>query len=78
MKNDLKHKIYNIIQDFNLTTREIEPSLLLFEDLGFDALDYIELEINLENTFVIDIVDNDLTECKTVADVVKYIANKLI
>lgn len=49
----------------------------LFDDLGADSLDAVELNLALEEKFGVAIDEEAMAEIKTVADVVKYLeANK--
>lgn len=49
----------------------------LFDDLGADSLDAVELNLALEEKFGVAIDEDAMAEIKTVADVVKYLeANK--
>ena len=51
----------------------VKPEATLFEDLGADSLDAVELNMALEDNFSIKIPDEDIAKMKTVADVVAYI-----
>lgn len=46
------------------------------EDLSADSLDSIELAMELENTFGIEIPDEDMKGMATVGDVVEYVASR--
>ena len=45
------------------------------DDLGADSLDTVDLIMNLEETFNIEIPDSDAEKVATVGDVVDYIKN---
>ncbi len=47
------------------------------EDLGADSLDVVELVMKLEDTFGIEIPEEDAEKIQTVKDAVDYILNKL-
>jgi acyl carrier protein len=49
----------------------------LVEDLKADSLDIVELIMDLEQEFDLEIPDEDLPKVNTVRDVVEYIENKL-
>lgn len=55
---------------------DIKPETSLFEDLGADSLDAVELNMALEDSFGIKIPDEDLAGLKTVADIVAYVDSK--
>ena len=44
------------------------------DDLGADSLDIVELIMNIEEEFGLEISDQEAENIKTVQDVVKYIA----
>mgnify|MGYP004637322339 CR=1 FL=1 len=48
-----------------------------FEDLGADSLDLVELMMSLEEEFSISADEEELTDVKTVGDVVKLIEANL-
>ena len=48
-----------------------------FEDLGADSLDLVELMMSLEEEFSISADEEELTDIKTVGDVVKLIEANL-
>ena len=58
---------------------DITESASLVEDLGFDALDHVELAMELEEKYGIEISDEDMDEeaVKTVADVLTMLERKL-
>ncbi len=45
------------------------------EDFGADSLDIVDLLMSIEDEFDIAIPDEEVTEMKTVSDLVKYIEN---
>ncbi len=45
------------------------------EDFGADSLDIVDLLMTIEDEFDIAIPDEEVTEMKTVSDLVKYIEN---
>lgn len=56
---------------------DIEDKSNLFDDLGFDDLDFVELVIDLENHFDITISDSDWENVKTVEMVFTAVDNCL-
>ncbi|KRQ87865.1 Acyl carrier protein [Caloramator mitchellensis] len=68
-------KLTNIISE-NLGTSAEEIKLeTSFEELGLDSLDIVELVMNIEEEFDIQIEEGE--NFKTVGDVVTYIESKL-
>jgi acyl carrier protein len=47
------------------------------DDLGADSLDIVELVMAFEETFQVEIPDDDAEKLTTVKDVIDYITNKV-
>ena len=47
------------------------------EDLGADSLDVVDLVMSIEESFDVEIPDEEVENIKTVGDIVKYIENKV-
>lgn len=75
---DVKKKVYNIIVD-KLAVEEanIKDTSSFTNDLGADSLDTVELIMEFENQFQIQIPDEDAEKISTVQDAVDYIVKKL-
>lgn len=52
---------------------EITPDTNLAEDLWFDELDFVDLAMDLEDTFSTEITDEVLEKFTTVGDIVEYL-----
>ncbi len=67
-------KVREIMVDtLSLEKDEIKIESNLFDDLGADSLDAVELNMALEEEYGISIPDEDLLKLKTVQDIVSYI-----
>ncbi|MRI84037.1 MAG: acyl carrier protein [Nitratiruptor sp.] len=62
-----------VVEQLNANPDEVKPETRFVEDLGADSLDVVELVMALEETFGIEIPDEDAEKIQTVADAVKYI-----
>ena len=62
-----------IVDTLNFSADKIVPEANLFDDLGADSLDAVELNLALEEACHITIPDEDLEKLKTVQDIVSYI-----
>lgn len=70
-----QERIISIIADqLSLNSSEIQPSQTLIEDLKMDELDRIELILELEEQFGIEIAEEDSEKFLTVQDIVNYIS----
>ena len=72
-------KIRQIIANqLDLDPAEITMDSSLIEDLRADSLDIVELVMDMEQEFDVEIPDEELPKVKTVGDIVRYLeaANK--
>lgn len=71
-------KVKEIILDqINVPKEKVTMDANLVDDLGADSLDAVELMMNLEDEFGIQVDEDAAQNMKTVGDIVKYIeANK--
>ena len=53
--------------------QEISVETLFFNDLGGDSLDMIELVMSIEETFKIEIKDDEIKNMKTVGDIIQCV-----
>lgn len=66
-------KIRDLMVDaLDLDAEEIKPESSFEEDLKVDSLDLYELVMSMEDEFGVEIPTEDLTDMKTVGDIVKY------
>ena len=54
----------------------ITPESEIIKDLGADSLDVVEMLLDLEKEYGVEISDEQAAELKTVGDIVKLIENK--
>lgn len=70
-------KVQEIVKDkLNVELSEITPEANFAADLGADSLDTVELIMELEKEFGIQIPDEEAQQIKTVGDAVAYIESK--
>ena len=65
-----------LVESLNLDGDDIKLESLLNEDLGVDSLDAVELSLDLETEFDVEISDEELASLKTVKDIVDLIEAK--
>lgn len=71
---ELKDRITKIIVDrLGVDEEEVKVEASFKEDLGADSLDVVELVMELEDEFDMEISDEDAEKISTVGDVVDYI-----
>ncbi|WAM30883.1 acyl carrier protein [Caldicellulosiruptor naganoensis] len=74
MNSEIFEKVRKIIADkLDIEVDKITPESSFLDDLGADSLDIVELIMELEEEFNIEIPDEDAEKIRTVADAVKYI-----
>ncbi len=72
--SDIFDKVKSIIVErLNVDEGKVTKDASFIEDLGADSLDSVELIMQLEEAFDIQIPDEDAEKISTVGDAVKYI-----
>ena len=62
-----------IKEQLDVDEKDIKPESTFIDDLGADSLGLVELVLAFEESFEIDIPDEDTEKIATVGDAVKYI-----
>ena len=76
MSAEIKDKVYDIIvSKMGVNKDQIKPESKFADDLGADSLDTVELIMELENEFDIQIPDEDAEKISTVQQAIDYIAS---
>lgn len=71
-------KVRDIIVDtLSCDIEDVTMEASLFDDLGADSLDAVELNMAFEDGFAISIPEASLEKMKTVGDVVKLIEGEI-
>ena len=75
---DHSAKIKDIIEkELGVEREKLTEGASFIEDLGADSLDIVELVMEFEKEFNIDIPDEDAEKLRTVGDAVGYLNTKL-
>ena len=73
----LEEKVISIIvEQLDVTKEECVPEASFIDDLGADSLDLVELIMEMEETFDIQIADSELEKIRTIQDVLTYLHKK--
>lgn len=67
----------SLAKRLKIDVSRIKPQQSLRQDLGLDSADSIELIFALEETFNIDVSDQDFRKLTTVSDVIQYVQGRL-
>ena len=76
MSNYFEEIKRNVVDKLQVDEKQVTLEASFIEDLGADSLDTVELVMDLEEHFEIEIPDEDAEKLKTVKDAVDYITNK--
>ena len=66
-----------IVEQLGLTKEEIVPEASFVDDLGADSLDIVELVMAMEETFDVEIPDDDAEKIQTIGDAISYLKERL-
>jgi acyl carrier protein len=74
MGNDLEARIRALVADqLGVNSAEVTPDARILDDLGADSLDVVELVMSLEDTFDIEVPDEELEGMLTIGDIEQYV-----
>ena len=74
MAEDTEKKVIEIVSEqLGVSADEIKSETSFVNDLGADSLDTVELVMEFEDEFDINIPDEDAEKIQTVGEAVKYI-----
>ncbi|MBQ2554604.1 MAG: acyl carrier protein [Prevotella sp.] len=74
--SEIQAKVTNIIvEKLGVSADEVKPEASFTNDLGADSLDTVELIMEFEKEFGVNIPDDKAEEIRTVGDAIAYIEN---
>jgi acyl carrier protein len=78
MAEQLEEKVKDIIaKELGVEKEKLTNEASFMEDLGADSLDTVELVMEFEKEFNIDIPDEDAEKMRTVGDALNYLKTKV-
>ncbi len=73
-KNSIRDKVIDIVcEQMGASKEKITDETSFINDLGADSLDTVELVMEFEDEFDLNIPDEDAEKIQTVGDAIKYI-----
>ena len=77
MASSIEEKVIGIVSEqLNIPKEDIKPNSDFVADLKADSLDLVELVMEFEDEFGVQIPESDQEKIKSVGDAVKYITEK--
>ena len=74
----IEERVIQIICDqLGVPKEKVTPDTSFVNDLGADSLDTVELVMEMEEEFDLNIADEDAEKITTVGDAIEYIKNAL-
>ncbi|MHA7838454.1 MAG: acyl carrier protein [bacterium] len=66
-----------IVEQLGVSKEEAVSGASFIDDLGADSLDIVELVMTLEETFDIEIPDDDAEKMQTIGDAIDYLKERV-
>ena len=66
-----------IVEQLGVSKEEAVTNASFIDDLGADSLDIVELVMTLEETFDIEIPDDDAEKMQTISDAIGYLKERV-
>jgi acyl carrier protein len=66
-----------IVEQLGVSREEVVTKASFVDDLGADSLDIVELVMSMEESFDIEIPDEDAEKMQTIGDAVLYLKERL-
>ncbi len=77
-KNEVSIKVIDILAGMlGISKEEVKPGSNIKDDLGADSLDTVDIIMEFENEFKIQIPDDNAQKITTVEEAVNFITEKL-
>jgi acyl carrier protein len=73
----LEEKVINLVMEqLDVTREECIPEASFIDDLGADSLDLVEMIMEMEEVFGLEIADEELEKIRTIKDVLEFLKSK--
>lgn len=73
----LENKVKDVfVQVLNIKPDEIKPDAKLYDSLGVDSTELVEVCVALKKTFAVDLAGNEIKKNNSINDIVNILKNK--
>jgi acyl carrier protein len=73
----LEEKVVKLVMEqLDVTKEECVLEASFIDDLGADSLDLVELIMEMEEVFSVEIADEELEKIRTIKDVIEFLTKK--
>jgi len=74
-EEELRHKVVEVLaEEFELDPSKMGPDATLYDDLGLDSLDAVDMVVVLEKTFKMKLTDEEaLRSIRTMEDLFQFL-----
>ncbi|HQL00109.1 MAG TPA: acyl carrier protein [Smithellaceae bacterium] len=73
----LEEKVIKLVMEqLDVTKEQCVPEASFIDDLGADSLDLVELIMEMEEVFGVEIADEELEKIRTIKDVIDFLQKK--
>ncbi|HOW56858.1 MAG TPA: acyl carrier protein [Smithellaceae bacterium] len=73
----LEEKVIKVVMEqLDVTREECVPEASFIDDLGADSLDLVELIMEMEEVFGLEIADEELEKIRTIKNVIDFLKSK--
>jgi acyl carrier protein len=73
----LEEKVINLVMEqLDVTKEECVLEASFIDDLGADSLDLVELIMEMEEKFGVEIADEELEKIRTIKDVIEFLKKR--
>ncbi len=73
----LEEKVIKLVtEQLDVTQEQCVPEASFIDDLGADSLDLVELIMEMEEVFGVEIADEELEKIRTIKDVIDFLQKK--
>ena len=77
MSNDILNKVVDtVVKNLGVDKNKVTPEAKFIDDLGADSLDLVELIMQFEEDFGLEIPDDDAEKILSVQNAIDYIQSK--